>query len=148
MQETSKRRVEAGGSVESGMAWWVGGIAVLGAILLGAGAVIALVHPGMLVSPHDPINEAVRIYAGYFAARNFALAILLLVALCLRARKMLASLMLLTAFIQLLDAVIDCFEGRWAVIPGVIVLGIIFFAGAARISGHAFWQVEAWRQEA
>jgi hypothetical protein len=131
---------------ETARSWWVNAIVVLGAVLLGAGAVIALMHPIMLVSPHDQINEAVRIYAGYFAARNLGLAILLLVTLALRARKMLGSLMLLTAFIQVVDAAIDCFEGRWAVVPGVIVLGIIFFAGAARLSGYGFWRIEAWRQ--
>ncbi len=73
--------------------WWVSGIVGLGAALLGAGAVIALVHPAMLVSPHDQINDAARIYAGYFAARNLGLAILLLAALGVRAGKMLNSLM-------------------------------------------------------
>jgi uncharacterized membrane protein len=126
--------------------WWLKGIVVLAAVLLAAGAVIALVHPIMLVSPHDQINDAVRVYAGYLASRNLGLAIFLLAALALGGRKMLANLMLLTAFIQLLDAAIDCFEGRWAVLPGVIVLGIIFFVGAARLSGHGFWRIEAWRQ--
>ena len=123
--------------------WWVNAIVVLAAILLGAGAVIALVHSIMLVSPNEQINDAVRIYAGYFAARNIGLAVVLLAALALRARKMLGSLMLLTAFIQVVDAAIDCFEGRWAVVPGVIVLGIIFFVGAARLSGYGFWRIEA-----
>src|SRR5579859_6273943 len=92
--------------------WWLIGIVVLGAILLAAGAAIAFINPVMLVSPHDQITDAVRAYAGYFSARNLALAIVLLVALALRARKMLGSLMLLTGVIQLADATIDCFEGR------------------------------------
>ena len=133
--------------LESPAPWWVYGIVGLGAVLLGAGAVIALVHPAMLVSPHDQINEAVRIYAGYFAARNLGLAILLLVALGLRARKMLHSLMLLTGFIQVLDAILDCVEARWAVLPGVVVLGLLFFLGALRLSGYGFWRIEAWRQD-
>ncbi len=61
-------------------------IIVLGALLMAIGAVIALLHPAMLVSPHDEINGAVHIYAGYFASRNAALAIMLLALLVLRAR--------------------------------------------------------------
>jgi hypothetical protein len=120
---------------------------VLAAVLLAAGAGIALVNPSMLVSPHDAINEAVRIYAGYFAARNLALAILLLLLLALRARVALSSLMMVAGLIQFLDAVIDGTEGRWVIVPGVVVLGIIFLIGSARISGHPFWKIEAWRRD-
>ena len=34
----------------------------------------------MLVSPHDEINDAVHIYAGYLASRNMALAVMLIAA--------------------------------------------------------------------
>jgi hypothetical protein len=125
---------------------WVRIVVVLGALLMVMGAGIALVHPAMLVSPHDDINGAVRVYAGYLVSRNFALAILLLVSMGLRARGMLNSLVLLTACIQILDAGIDCWEGRWAIVPGVVVFGVMFFVASARLSGHPFWRVEAWKQ--
>jgi hypothetical protein len=83
-----------------------------------AGGVIALVDPATLVSPTDVINNAARIYAGYLASRNLALAAALLAAMMLRARGALGSLMMLTAFIQIGDAVIDCAEGRWSIVPG------------------------------
>ena len=59
--------------------WWPRVVVLFGVVLTAMGAVIALVHPAMLVSPHDEINGAVHIYAGYLAARNFALAGMLLV---------------------------------------------------------------------
>jgi hypothetical protein len=127
------------------MPWWVGTMVVLGALLLGAGGIIALVHPGMLVSPHDEINEAVRIYAGYVAARDLGLAIVLIVALGLQAKGTVNAMMLLIAVIQFLDAGIDFQEGRYVIVPGVVVLGLLFCLGAARLSGYPFWSVGAWK---
>jgi hypothetical protein len=113
---------------------------------MAAGALIALLNPAMLVSPHDEINAAVHVYAGYLFSRNAALAILLMGSLLLRSKAVLNTLILLTAFIQLLDAVVDCVEGRWLVAPGVAVFGLLFFLAAARLSGHPFWRKEAWSQ--
>ena len=119
-------------------------IIVFGALLMAAGAVIALLHPAMLVSPHDEINGAVHIYAGYFASRNAAFAIMLLTLLALRARVPLGNLMVLIAFVQFIDAFIDCAEGRWTIVPGVLILGILFSIGAARLTAYPFWKREAW----
>ena len=100
----------------------------------------------MLVSPHDEINAAVHVYAGYLTARNGALAFMLLVLLGLRARRALGNLMVLVALIQILDACIDCFEGRWMIVPGVLVFGLVFLIAAARLSGYPFWRSQAWMQ--
>jgi hypothetical protein len=126
--------------------WWVQAIVLLGSFLMAAGALIALLNPAMLVSPHDEINAAVHVYAGYLFSRNAALAILLIGSLLLRSKNVLNTLILLTAFIQLLDAVVDCLEGRWPVVPGVAVFGLLFLLAAARLSGHPFWRKEAWSQ--
>ena len=123
--------------------WWLGTIIIVGALLIITGAVIALVHPQMLVSPDDTMNNGVRIYAGYFASRNLALALMLLVLLWLRAKALLSNLMLLTALVQLLDACIDCAEGRWAIVPGVLFFGFVFLFSAARLSGRSFWKLSA-----
>ena len=131
----------------SAIPWWVTVIVVLGALLMAMGAVIALVHPAMLVSPGDEINGAVRIYAGYLFSRNLAVAVLLLLALGLRARGMLNTLVLLTAWIQIFDAGVDAWEGRWVIVPGVLVLGGMFLAASARLSGAPFWRGEAWRRD-
>jgi hypothetical protein len=127
------------------MPWWVWAIVLVGAFLLGAGGFIALVHPAMFASPQDEINGAVRIYAGYVAARDLGLAIMLIAALSLRAKGALNMMMLLIALIQILDALIDLQEGRYLIVPGVLVLGLLFFAGAARLSGYPFWKVGAWK---
>jgi hypothetical protein len=126
------------------IAWWVRVVVILGAVLTAMGAVIALVHPAMLVSPHDEINDAVRIYAGYLVARNFAIAIMLVALLFLGARRALGNLMVLVGFIQLLDVCMDVAEGRWSIVPGILVFGLVFLVGAARLSGSPFWRIEAW----
>ena len=104
---------------------------------MAAGALIALLHPAMLVSPRDQINEAVRVYAGYLVSRNLALAVMLLVALTRSARESLRILIILTAFIQLLDAGLDAFEGRWALVPGVLIFAMAFFIAAAWLSRYS-----------
>lgn len=129
------------------IAWWLRVVIVLGAFLTAMGGIIALVHPAMLVSPHDEINGAVHIYAGYLAARNLALAIMLVALLLLQAKRALGNLMVLVGFIQLLDTCMDVAEGRWTIAPGVLVFGLVFLAGAVRLcDGYAFWRVEAWRR--
>jgi hypothetical protein len=125
-------------------ALWVT-IVMVGAILLTAGGIIALVHPIMLVSPGDQINSAVHTYAGYLASRNIALAIMLLALLAIRAKIPLASLMILIALVQLIDAGIDCSERRWSIVPGILIFALIFCVGAARLTGYPFWKREAWR---
>ena len=148
--ESGDRGILSGTSLsQNGIAafpWWLRTIVFLGALLMAAGALIALLHPVLLASPHDEINGAVHIYAGYLASRNLGLAIMLLAAMSLRARGTLNALMLLTAFIQLLDAGIDCVEGRWVIVPGVVLLGLMFFLGSGWLSGYPFWRMEAWRQ--
>lgn len=125
--------------------WWVRLIVIIGAILTTMGAVIALVQPGMLVSPHDQINGAVRIYAGYLAARNLALAFMLAALLVLGAKRSLRNLMVLVALIELLDMSMDAVEGRWMLIPGVFLFGVMFLIGASRLcEGTPFWKIEAW----
>lgn len=125
---------------------WIFIVVLCGAILMAMGAGIALLHPALLVSPHDEINNAVRIYAGYLFARNAALAILLIALLLMGARRALGNLVALVGFIQLLDVCVDIAENRWAVAPGVFLFGLVFLLAAARLSdGHPFWKLEAWK---
>jgi hypothetical protein len=113
-------------------------IVLLGALLMAAGAAMAILNPAMLVSPHDEINAAVHIYADYVFSRNAALAVLLVASMLFRSKGPLNTLILLTAFIQLLDAIVDCMEGRWVIVPGAAVLGLLFLLASARLSGHPF----------
>jgi hypothetical protein len=147
--ESGSKSVQANSSLvreKSVIGWWPKAIAILGALLLAAGALIALFHPVMLVSAHDEINGAVHIYAGYLASRNLALAIMLIAALCLGAKGMLNNLLLLVALIQLLDAVMDVIEGRWPVATGVVVLALLFFIASGSLSGYPFWKTHAWKE--
>jgi hypothetical protein len=126
--------------------WWLQAIVLLGALLMVAGALIALLNPAMLVSPGDEINAAVHIYAGYLFSRNAALAVLLVASLLFRSKATLNTLILLTAFIQLLDTSVDCMEGRWAIALGVLIFGLLFLVASRRLSGHPFWRKDAWTQ--
>ena len=126
------------------IAWWLRVIVILGALLTAMGAVIALAQPALLVSPDDEINGAVRIYAGYLVARNLAIALMLMALLALGARRALGNLMVLVGLIQLLDVCMDVAEGRWTIVPVVLVIGVAFLVGAARLSDYPFWKLEAW----
>jgi hypothetical protein len=146
--EPGSKRIQANSwmvSDKSAIARLPKAIAVLGALLLTAGAVLALFYPVMLASAHDEINGAVHIYAGYLASRNLALAIMMVAALCFGAKGMLNNLLLLVAFIQLLDAVMDVVEGRWPVATGVVVLAALFFIASGSLSGYPFWKIHAWK---
>jgi hypothetical protein len=125
---------------------WVRAVVVIGAVLLTAGALISLFYPALLVSPHDEINPAVRVYAAYTFSRDLALAFMLITALLLRARATLNSLLLLAGFIQLLDAFTDVMDHRWVIVPAALVIGAIFFLAAADLSGFPFWKIQAWKR--
>ena len=107
---------------------------VIGAALLAVGAVLAVVKPSMLLGPAEPVTSGVRVYAGYLFSRNLSLAMLLIAALTRRWRKNLSGMIALYALIQLLDAVMDCVEGRWAVLPPVVLLGLLFAWAWVRMS--------------
>jgi hypothetical protein len=124
---------------------WPRILAIIAALLLAAGAIIALVHPTMLVSPIDPINGAVRIYAGYLASRNIVLAAALLALLWIRAPRALSNTLAMVAFIQFADAILDGIEGRWTVAPGVVLLGILFLIAAARLGASPWWKRQFWQ---
>jgi hypothetical protein len=124
---------------------WVNVVVVLCAVLMGAGAVIAAVNPGLLVGPHVEINQAVRTYAGYLTARNLILALMLLILLLVGARRALGNLVAIVGLIQLFDFVVDCAEARWSVAAGVLVLGIALLVASARLAGAPLWKREAWR---
>ncbi len=127
--------------------WWVYLIVVLGIVLSTAGAVIAMERPAMLVGPDAAIGAAAHIFAGYFAARSLVLAGALTALLAFRAHRALGQLLAIVGFIQLTDGLIDCAEGRWPIVPGASILGVLFLLTAARLVGHAFWRRQAWADE-
>jgi hypothetical protein len=111
--------------VRSPWPWWVSAIVILGALLTATGAVMALF-------PSDQhLTTAGRDYAEYFATRNLAMAVMLVVMLVLRERRTLAALMTLTAVIQVLDAVTAAVTVRSSLIPIDLTFAAVFLASAA-----------------
>lgn len=105
---------------------WITAVVTIGAVLLVLGAVLAVAKPSMLLAPGEPVTSGVRVYAGYLFSRNLALGLLLLAGLTRRLRANLSGMIELYALIQVFDATIDCVEGRWMVLPPVVLLGLLF----------------------
>jgi hypothetical protein len=124
--------------------WWVSIVVILGALLTLTGAVISKVDPTLLTNG-NPMTDSARIYADYTFARDLALAVMLLLLLVVRARRMLAGFMVLTVLIQLVDIVDDLFRGAFLLLPAVFVFAIVFLLAAGRLFGRAIWHVDAWR---
>ncbi len=125
--------------------WWLVTIVIAGALLTAAGGIFAVVRPETLLESGQHMNQAAHIYANYLVSRNLALSLMLLALLALRARQMLAGLMVLVAFVQLIDAVGDAVTGRASLLPIILVFAFTFLVGAARLAKQPFWQIGAWR---
>ena len=109
------------------------------------GAAISKVDPTLLTNG-SPMTEAARVYADYLFARNLALAVVVLLLLVIRARRMLAGFMVLVALIQMVDSVDDLARGAVLLVPGLLVFAIMFLLGAERLFGQAVWHLDAWRE--
>lgn len=125
---------------------WVSIVTLLGALLLIAGAVISKVDPTLLTNG-SPMIEAARVYADYMFARNLSLALMLLLLLAVKARRMLAGFMVLIALVQIIDVVDDLLRGAFLLAPGLLVYAVVFLLGAWSLFGQAIWHVDAWRED-
>ena len=125
--------------------WWISIVVILGAVLTATGAVISKVGPTILTNG-GPITYAARVYADYLFSRNLPLAVMLLFLLAIKARRMLAGFMVLTAFIQLVDVINDLARGAFLLVPGLIIFATVFLIGAWQLFGQAIWHVDAWRE--
>ncbi len=125
---------------------WVSIVVILGALLTLTGAVISKVDPTLLTNG-GPVMETARVYADYMFARNLALAVMVLLLLAIRARRMLAGFMVLIALIQLIDVGDDLARGAWLLSPGLLVFAIVFLLGAWRLFGQAVWHVDVRQAE-
>jgi len=108
---------------------WVSVVVILGALLTATGAVISKVDPTLLTNG-SPLTEEARVYADYLFSRNLPLAVMLLFLLAIKARRMLAGFMVLTAFIQLVDVINDLARGAFLLVPGLIIFATVFLIGA------------------
>ena len=125
---------------------WVSIVVILGALLTATGAIISKVDPTLLTNG-SPMTDAARVYADYLFARNLPLAIMLLFLLAVKARRMLAGFMVLTAFIQLVDVINDLARGAFLLVPGLLIFAAVFLIGAWQLFGQAIWHVDAWREK-
>ncbi len=132
-------------STSPSLPWWVATIVIIGALLTAAGGIFALVRPETLLEAGQHMNAAAHVYAGYLISRGLALALMLVTLLALRARRMLAGLMVLIALIQVIDAVVDATTGRAALLPIVLVFAAAFLLGATRLFGQACWRFSNWQ---
>jgi hypothetical protein len=124
---------------------WIAIVVILGAFLTLTGAIISKVDPTLLTNG-SPMTEAARVYADYMFARNLPLAVMLLFLLAVKARRMLAGFMVLTAFIQLVDVINDLVHGSFLLIPGLLIFAAVFLIGAWQLFGQAIWHIDAWRE--
>ncbi|HKF37875.1 MAG TPA: hypothetical protein VKB35_13355 [Ktedonobacteraceae bacterium] len=92
------------------------------------------------------MTGAARVYADYLFARNLPLALMLLLLLAVRARRILAGFMVLTALIQLVDILDDLARGAFVLVPGLLVFAIVFLVGASRLFGQVAWHMHVWRE--
>ena len=65
--------------------------------------------------------------------------------LAVRARRGLAGLVVLSALIQAIDAVVDATTGRVSLLPIVLVFAVAFLIGATRLLKQALWKAASWR---
>lgn len=144
-QPVTPRPPMSGSSARPALPWWVLTIVIVCALLMATGAIMALVNPAMLADSDEKINGAVRVYAGYLVSRNLAIAAMLLGTLIAGARRPLGAMMVLAALVQFMDAVIDCFEARWTLVPGVLVLVLLLLIAASRVSQRRLLKVGFWR---
>lgn len=101
-------------------------------VLLGAGAVLALVAPGLLAGGGQALGRS-RVFEDYTASRDGALAVFLLVPLLRRSTAVLRWTLLLVVCVQILDAVLDVSEGRWSIVPVAIAVAGACFLSAMRL---------------
>ncbi len=125
---------------------WVSIVVILGALLTATGAVISKVDPTLLTNGSS-MTDAARVYADYLFARNLPLAVMLLFLLAVKARRMLAGFMVLTAFIQLVDVINDLARGAFLLVPGLIIFATVFLIGAWKLFGQAIWHLDVWREK-
>jgi hypothetical protein len=125
---------------------WISIVVIIGALLTATGAIISKVDPTLLTNG-SPMTDAARVYADYMFARNLPLALMLLFLLAVRAWRMLAGFMVLTALIQFVDVINDLARGALVLVPGLLVFSIVFLIGAWQLFGQAFWHVDAWREK-
>jgi hypothetical protein len=127
---------------------WLTVIVILGALGVISLAFGALFFPKTLLASGQQMNAAARVWARYAAAYSAALSISMVVLLAVRARWLLAGVLVQAAFAELLLAVVGVTDRRWDQIGADIVLAVAFIACASHLFGGPAWRPGAWREPA
>ncbi len=121
-----------GGSVS--VARLVDIVVVLGALLMGAAGLTSIFAPQVFLIAvgvsGEPINAGTEIFARYTGARDVALAVMLLILLAVRSRRVLAGLVVATALANALDCALDLVAQRWPAALGPFLFAILYLAAA------------------
>jgi hypothetical protein len=122
-----------GGSVS--VARLVDIVVVLGALLTGAAGLASIFAPQVFLAAvgvsGEPITAGTEIFARYMGARNVALAVMLLILVAVRSRRVLAGLVVTTALANALDCALDLVAQRWPAAPGPFLFAVLYLAAAA-----------------
>ena len=129
---------------EGRIGWPVTVVVIAGAAVVLAGGLLAWFNPGQLLPPNTPIGTGTHLYAARMAARALPLGLALLLLLALRARKMLAGLLVLVAVIEVGDCVSAVVYRDWVELPGALVT-VAFIWAASALLGAPCWTARAWR---
>ncbi len=116
------------------LTWPVAAIVVAGAAVVLAGGLAAWLHPALLLPSGTPVTPGVRLYGARMAARALPLAGALVLLLALRARRMLAALLVLVATVEVGDAVGAVAYQDWAELAGAVVVVAAFGWAAYRLT--------------
>lgn len=139
------KKFNMSGNDEGSIPWWLFVVVILGAALMLVGVLTSQLAPGMELAKGEHLTHAARVYADYLFARNLPLAIILVGLLLIRACRMLAGFMVLTACIQVLDGIMDASHGRVTLVPIMIAYSALFLICAWRLLGEAPWHLGVWR---
>jgi len=105
----------------------------------------ALFGPQTVLAPGQHVNSAAHAWARYAAAYSTTLGLALLALLAIRARRILAGVLVQAAFAEVLLAVVAIIDHRWEQIPADIILLTAFVLAANRLFGQPLWRAAAWR---
>jgi hypothetical protein len=127
--------------------WPVAAIVGVGAAVVLVGGFVAWFHPAQLLPAGTPVTSGVRLYGVRMAARALPLGVALLALLALRARRMLAALLVLVAAIEAGDCVAALANRDWAELAGAVVVAVAFLWAATRLVDAPLWAARVARAD-